>query len=258
MSANKVVPLEPTMGQWDDFCAVHHVPFDKFIAAYKAMLAGPELAAAPQAVSTDARKEALEEAAKVCEELKRLWMSGKLLSPISDFETCASAIRALKAEPPHARAEEVQTVREQNAAQTAWLIEFYVAPTILWFTGEFKKDHDDPRERPWFDPDVNKALQFNSRESAQECLTAMLAKRPRVMLGADCYRVTEHEWPAAAPSATTLTREQVEALRTVFTNLICSTYIHRETRHERVAQANALCNLALRSLATAQREKDKG
>jgi hypothetical protein len=33
------VPREPTMGQWDDFCAVHHVPFDKFIVAYKAMLA---------------------------------------------------------------------------------------------------------------------------------------------------------------------------------------------------------------------------
>jgi hypothetical protein len=32
------VPREPTMGQWDDFCAVHHVPFDKFIVAYKAML----------------------------------------------------------------------------------------------------------------------------------------------------------------------------------------------------------------------------
>jgi hypothetical protein len=33
------VPREPTMGHWDDFCAVHHVPFDKFIVAYKAMLA---------------------------------------------------------------------------------------------------------------------------------------------------------------------------------------------------------------------------
>lgn len=26
------------MGQWDDFCAVHKVPFEKFILAYKAML----------------------------------------------------------------------------------------------------------------------------------------------------------------------------------------------------------------------------
>ena len=33
------VPVEPTMGQWDDFCAVFPVPFDKFIEAYKAMLA---------------------------------------------------------------------------------------------------------------------------------------------------------------------------------------------------------------------------
>jgi hypothetical protein len=32
------VPREPTMGQWDDFCSVYKVPFDKFIAAYKAML----------------------------------------------------------------------------------------------------------------------------------------------------------------------------------------------------------------------------
>ena len=33
------VPVEPTMGQWDDFCAVFPVPFDKFIEAYKAALA---------------------------------------------------------------------------------------------------------------------------------------------------------------------------------------------------------------------------
>ncbi len=34
-----MVPSEPTMGQWDDFCAVFPVPFDKFQLAYKAMLA---------------------------------------------------------------------------------------------------------------------------------------------------------------------------------------------------------------------------
>jgi hypothetical protein len=34
------VPAEPTMGMWDDFCAVYEVPFDTFIVAYKAMLAG--------------------------------------------------------------------------------------------------------------------------------------------------------------------------------------------------------------------------
>jgi hypothetical protein len=43
-----MVPVEPTMGQWDDFCAVHHVPFDTFIKAYKAMLAS-----APASGTTD-------------------------------------------------------------------------------------------------------------------------------------------------------------------------------------------------------------
>jgi hypothetical protein len=33
------VPVEPTMGMFDDFCAVFRVPFDKFLEAYKAMLA---------------------------------------------------------------------------------------------------------------------------------------------------------------------------------------------------------------------------
>lgn len=34
-----MVPKEPTMGIWDDFCAVFEVPFDKFIPAWKAALA---------------------------------------------------------------------------------------------------------------------------------------------------------------------------------------------------------------------------
>ena len=33
-----MVPKEPTMGQWDDFCAVLPVPFNKFIEAYKAIV----------------------------------------------------------------------------------------------------------------------------------------------------------------------------------------------------------------------------
>jgi len=35
----QLVPKEPTMGMWDDFCAVHRVPFDDFMRAYAAMLA---------------------------------------------------------------------------------------------------------------------------------------------------------------------------------------------------------------------------
>ena len=34
----RCVPEEPTMGQWDDFCKVHSVPFDEFERAYKAMM----------------------------------------------------------------------------------------------------------------------------------------------------------------------------------------------------------------------------
>ena len=34
----RCVPVEPTMGQWDDFCKVHSVPFDVFERAYKAMM----------------------------------------------------------------------------------------------------------------------------------------------------------------------------------------------------------------------------
>ena len=37
----RCVPEEPTMGQWDDFCKVHSVPFDEFERAYKAMIAPP-------------------------------------------------------------------------------------------------------------------------------------------------------------------------------------------------------------------------
>lgn len=33
------VPREPTMAQWDDFTKVYPVPFDKFMEAYKAMIA---------------------------------------------------------------------------------------------------------------------------------------------------------------------------------------------------------------------------
>lgn len=36
------VPKVPTMGQWDDFCAVFPVPFDQFEKAYAAMVAGQE------------------------------------------------------------------------------------------------------------------------------------------------------------------------------------------------------------------------
>ena len=34
----RCVPVEPTMGQWDDFCTVHSVRVDLFLAAYKAMM----------------------------------------------------------------------------------------------------------------------------------------------------------------------------------------------------------------------------
>ena len=35
----EALKLEPTMGQWDDFCAVFPVPFDEFMKAYRAMCA---------------------------------------------------------------------------------------------------------------------------------------------------------------------------------------------------------------------------
>ena len=47
-------PEEPTMGMWDDFCAVHPVHFDLFIAAYKAMRAA-HLASSPVAQGEEAR-----------------------------------------------------------------------------------------------------------------------------------------------------------------------------------------------------------
>lgn len=44
------LPTAPTMGMWDDFCAVHKVPFDAFEKACKAMLDGLRRdAAAPEA-----------------------------------------------------------------------------------------------------------------------------------------------------------------------------------------------------------------
>ena len=36
----QLVPPEATMGMWDDFCAVHPVEFEAFMAAYHAMIAG--------------------------------------------------------------------------------------------------------------------------------------------------------------------------------------------------------------------------
>jgi hypothetical protein len=33
----EALKMEPTMGQWDDFCAVFPVPFDEFMKAYRAM-----------------------------------------------------------------------------------------------------------------------------------------------------------------------------------------------------------------------------
>ena len=34
----KRVPVEPTMGMWDDFCAVHPISFAQFCGAYKSMI----------------------------------------------------------------------------------------------------------------------------------------------------------------------------------------------------------------------------
>ncbi len=42
-----VVPVVPTMGMWDDFSAVHSVPFDEFMEAYKAMINGMKVAEYP-------------------------------------------------------------------------------------------------------------------------------------------------------------------------------------------------------------------
>lgn len=46
--AQKQRDMEPTMGQWDDFCAVHSVPFSKFEEAYKAMQRAAPLVTGPQ------------------------------------------------------------------------------------------------------------------------------------------------------------------------------------------------------------------
>jgi hypothetical protein len=47
------LPAEPTMGMWDDFCAVHGVPFDDFIRAYKNMIDGMRRDTTASATSGD-------------------------------------------------------------------------------------------------------------------------------------------------------------------------------------------------------------
>jgi hypothetical protein len=42
------LPVEPTMGMWDDFCMVHQIPFNDFLSGYRAMVRGLPTSTATQ------------------------------------------------------------------------------------------------------------------------------------------------------------------------------------------------------------------
>jgi hypothetical protein len=83
--------------------------------------------------------------------------------------------------------------------ETAWLIEFTASPTPLYFTAEGGGAFD------LFGADHMKAVRFARRQDAEKVLRVFYSVRLRdpegdlirVMLGGDCYKVTEHVWCSA-------------------------------------------------------------
>lgn len=79
----------------------------------------------------------------------------------------------------------------RDSEAKSWLIEFHAGAT-LWFAGTFRQE--GRRRLADFVTDANAAVRYPSRAAAEWAFEAMQEMRPHSILGADCYRITEHEW----------------------------------------------------------------
>jgi hypothetical protein len=87
-----------------------------------------------------------------------------------------------------------------SAAESGWLIEFYAGPT-LWYSGEVER-FENGRRAATFIADASKAVRYPTKAAAELAFAELTERRPRALLGRDCYRVTEHLWQSPSATAT--------------------------------------------------------